>query len=233
MKRILFSFILAMAFFTFTKAQYLAVNGYIFTNDSTQLQIVPFATVKYSDYKDHNKVEYVGFTDLSGQYNLGDRVKSQDYHIEIKAPGYETREKCIGRLPNSFDGNMTFHFEMHKSGSQKGPVSVIYSDSIYRKQSNLIEAVKSLPVVSSIEETDVLSQNGNTLKLLLNGYSFDMANLVYFRDLPTAVVKDIEYYDLSAYNTIYEGVINVVLAEGEQAGSPDFAPAETSYYDIP
>ncbi len=66
MKRVLFSFILAMAFFTFTKAQYLVVNGYIFTNDSTQLQIVPFATVKYSDYKDHNKVEYVGFTDLSG-----------------------------------------------------------------------------------------------------------------------------------------------------------------------
>lgn len=189
--------------------------------------------MKYSDYKDHSRVEHIGFTDLSGQYNLGNRVKSQDYHIEIEAPGYEKREKNIGKLPDSFDGNMTFHFEMHKSGSQDAPAAVIFPDSTYKKQPNLMEAVKSLPVVSGIEETDVLSQNGNTLKLLLNGYSFDMANLVYFKNLPAAVVKDIEYYDLSEYDTIYEGVINVVLPEGEQAGLPDFAPAETSYYNIP
>ncbi|MGI6223902.1 MAG: hypothetical protein ACOYJG_09845 [Prevotella sp.] len=223
--------LLAVLFTSGLKAQNLFITGCVFCDDSFKVEAVPFATVKYFNYKDPKKLEYIDFTDLSGQYNLGENVAQADYHIEIEAPGYEKRTKDIGNLPESFEGNLTFHIRMHRDNSSM-PVPVSFTTDKLAGANNLIDAIKLLPAVDKIEENDVVSKDGSTIRVLINGFTLPADKLGQLSLFPLAALKTADYYDLKKYNTIYDGVINLVLVEGDMAGAPNFEPAETDYYDI-
>lgn len=187
--------------------------------------------MKYYDYKDTTKLEYMDFTDLSGHYNIGNQMAQKDYHIEIEAPGYKKREKNIGKLPKSFKGNMTFHFRLHKiQPPLDAPVS--YTTAAMSDVKTLADVICRIPAVDKIDGLDVLSKEGGTIRILVNGFTFNTEKLKLLDQFPVEVLKNVQYYDLRRYNTIYDGVINFVLTEGNMAGAPDFTPAETSYYDI-
>ena len=47
-KKLFNLFLLIMFSFSHSKAQNLFINGYVFCDDSTKVEAVPFATVKYS-----------------------------------------------------------------------------------------------------------------------------------------------------------------------------------------
>ena len=232
MKKKVFNLWILILFFTSqSKAQNLTINGYIFCEDSSKVEAIPFATVRYYDYKDPKKLEYIDFTDLSGQYNLGQHVAQRDYHIEIEAPGYQKREKNIGKLPKSYKGNMTFHFKLHKDQTPlAAPIS--YAVDKMTGAKTLIDVIRQIPAVDKIEGTDVLSKDGGTIRVLVNGFTFNAEKLSQLSQFPIDVLNDVQYYDLKKYNTIYNGVINLVLLEGDMAGAPNFTPGETSYYDI-
>lgn len=224
-------FVISMFSISNLMAQDIAINGYIFCDDSVEVEAVPFATVKYYSYKDPGKLEYIDFTDLSGKYDIGQNVKQKEFHIEISAPGYQKRGKNIGNLPKTFKGNMTLHFRMHKSQEPLDtPISIDINEM--KGVKTLTDAILQVPVVEKIEGNDVVSIDGGTIRVFINGFTFSADKLDMLSQFPIEALKDVHYYNLLKYNTMYDGVINLILTDGEMAGAPDFTPAETTYYDI-
>jgi hypothetical protein len=233
-------FALFLATTTSLAQKTLHVTGKVFErSDDKGTAYVPFASVYYYNYEDSTKLEYFAFTDMSGSYDLG-KIVVKKYRIKILAPGYWPKQKNIGNLPTEIPkewktDNFTFHFEMKKKADetitpQVFPIKTLTKSS-KDKLWDLLRQINSLSVDE--KSKTVTTREGSPIRLLLNGFNMQSKQLDKLASLPLEGFKRIEYYDLSnQLQSVYEGVLNIVLIAGESASKVTFEPKEGKKYDI-
>lgn len=213
-------------------AQKIWINGYVFEKTGNEAVAVPFATVYYCNIDDHQKVEYVGFTDLSGKYDIGNNVAVNDYFVKIEAPGYETKEKRLGKLPKSFKGNLTLHFGLSPKSDKAIVAAKTYTpQDLSSEKVDALELLLKVPGVKQDRFGNLRTSSDGSIKLLLNGFEVKTNDLSSLKEVPYRTVSRIEYYDLSAGTSIYKGVVNISLAIGDQA-KLTFVPFETTQFNL-
>lgn len=216
--------------------------GYIFSKENTKIEAVPFATIYFCDLNNHDDILYVGFTDLSGQYDIGSKVKERSFFIKVVAPSYKLREKSISEIPKSHsvgknpqkwrDG-FTLHIKMDKIQGENLDKKDYLKKDLNIKNNNILEMLASIPGVIR-EKNNFYTKSDGAIKILLNGYSMPIQIASNFSKLPVSFVEKIEYYDLEKYtDSKYQAVINVVINKGDRAQSIiKGGPMEINAYDI-
>lgn len=217
---------------TVTYSQTIWINGYVFNNESKKIEQIPFATILFCDYNDHSKICYVGFSDMSGMYDLGKNVEVQKYFLKILAPGYQTRTKSIGDLPESFKGNMTLHFFLNKATTN--PLEkTVYNKEQFEKKENVLDCLSCIPKIKKTEDSNILTESDESVKLMINGLHIPQESIQELSKLPSNLIDYIEYYNMSPFlECPYKGIINIVLNVGNKIKSLDFTPSETQHFDI-
>lgn len=211
-----------------------AIYGFVVEKDSTAMtgvRGIPFCTVKYCDINDHNVVEYMGVTDLRGFYNLGENIPIKNYHVVIEAPGYDTISKDMGNFPTQ--ELLTLHFEMTRSGSVPVAARQCYSLPYLKiqKKQKLSEAVTLIPGITVDEYGNMLTEEGGSVKILLGGQNVPFTDLAQFDEIPTSYVSHFEYYDITDFNTVYSGIVNIVLTTGQNTELTE-KPFVTDMFDL-
>jgi hypothetical protein len=214
-------------------AQAIWINGRVFEKTSVEkAEAIPFATVYYCDIDNADKIEYVGFTDLGGNYDIGKNVAVKSYHVKIEAPGYVAREKRVGNLPKDVKGNLTLHFEMKPEGNAAYNVKTYEPSELSSgKKPNVLEVIAKVPEVYKDDAGNLMTLKGGSVKLLLNGAGMNIPDMSKLEKLPYQAVKGIEYYDLGDDHPMYQGVLNLVLNAGDQAAL-NFVPFETNQFNL-
>lgn len=228
MKNLTLIIVIIMATLSSAFAQKLHINGYVFNMEDGNPTGIPFATVYYYDKEDQNKLEYFQFTDITGRYDLGEDVKSQDYFVKIVAPGFKMRSRDIVGLPQTFKGNLTLHYKLEKDVIYNFNKKIFTVKELKPEQGlNLIDLVCMLPGVIKDDSGNILTEDGGSVRLLLNGRTMrkDISKL---SQMPLIVVDNIEYYDLDDCDgSLYQGVINIILTVGDKNSNRiSFTPRE-------
>jgi len=241
MKRIYFLlFAMSIASSAIIAQKTLHVTGKVFEKSEDKgISYIPFASVYYYNYEDSAKLEYFSFTDFSGSYDLG-KILVKKYRIKVVSPGYIMRQKKIGNLPSEIPkewktDNFTFHFEMKKNASENIKPAVLQTKALTKSsKDNLWNLIRRINGISVDEKSkSVATKDGAPIRLLLNGFNMQNKQLDRISSLSAEAFKQFEYYDLSKQpQSLYEGVLNVVLITGEMAGKVTFEPKEGKKYDI-
>lgn len=229
MKKLILLFTLMATFAGCAAAQEILINGYVFTKSDNTYSPVPFASVCYYD-SDGNPA-YAAFTGADGLYYLG-YIKVQDYRIEVSAPGYINKVKKVSGLPESFNGNYTLHLGMQPDSEPASITPTVYRPAEIAPQAvYLSELMANIPGIIYANDEFTTADDG-AVKILANGYGLTAENLkeVLESEFPASMIKQLEYYDLTPFGGLYDGVLNMALRQGEQAGAPfNFVPYEVSY----
>jgi len=218
----------------------LHVTGKVFEkNGDKVVTYIPFASVYYYNYEDSTKLEYFAFTDFSGNYDLG-KIIAKKYRIKVVAPGYFTKQKNIGNLPTEIPkewvgDNITLHFQMEKNTNESiEPVVVSAKTLTKTPKDNFWVLIRNMDGMFVDEKSKtVTTKDGNPVRLFFNGFNIPAENLDKVSALPAEAFKQFEYYDFSKQpQSLYDGVLNVVLITGNVAGKVTFEPKEIKKYDI-
>lgn len=232
MKKLLIA-MLAMTSFI-SSAQSIWVTGYVFSVENDSVFPVPFATIKWCNSTDQNDIRYIKFTDLSGHYDLGQNVPVDSYYIEISAPGYKTKRKVIGNLPEKVDGNITLHFELKRDNSPLPKEAVYTIKDNFASCSIVMDVLTQIPGLHKEGKHGLINDKGQGVRLLLNGFEVPQESFEKLCLIPIELVKTVVYYDFSDLNEmIYGGALNLLLVEGPTASEElDFIPFENNQFTI-
>jgi len=211
-----------------------AIYGFVVEKDSTAktgVRGIPFCTVKYCDINNHDVIEYLGVTDLRGFYSLGENIPIKNYHVVIESPGYNTISKDMGNFPAQ--ELLTLHFEMTRSGSVPVAARQSYSlsDLNIPKKQKLSEAVTRIPGITVDEYGNLLTEEGGSVRLLLVGQNVPFTDLAQLDEIPMSYVSHFEYYDITDFNTVYSGIVNIVLTTGQSTELTE-KPFVTDMFDL-
>ena len=219
---------------TVVNAQTLWVNGVIFSESGDKLIGVPYATVLYCDYDDHNKIEYVGFTDHTGSYDIGKDVVSKKYFVKIISPGYREFSKTFTKLPKSHSGNLTLHFKLEKNEEVQFNVKKYSTDALSTKAGTIAEAIASISDIDLDKETfNITTSEGGSIRIFINGVSLPIKNLPKLAKIPAIAIENIDFilFD-NSISPIFSGVINIELKDSQKAsGILSFEPYVANQFD--
>lgn len=230
---------------TALNAQTLGITGVIFEKSSeNEARPIPFATVYYYDNQNRESLEYVQYTDIWGQYDLGKEVRVKDYWVVVKAPGYITKSKAIGNLPSSneipsqFGGVATLNYELTPTPNEKPYSLITYKPKeLVARTKSCLEYLYAIPNITTDHSGNLVVKDGRAARILVHGVAPKINSLEELNELPTSKIEAIEYFELNSSYEEYGGVINIILkisGNGQivENFSSNFTPIELSKYEI-
>lgn len=203
-------------------------SGYVFYEDSSEKQImIPFATIKFYELDNPDKIVAVTISETNGGYKLMDLDTFNKYIVKVSAPGIN--EQTFISRPNSGkikSGNISVHTQLVVDERYENPVEKqsftpdTFEDN---KDLTLVKMIELLPKLEVISN-DVMNKDGGSVRLMVNGFNSEATLFSQLKDYPVVdLVKSMDYYDLSDFEgPLYDGVLNIRLNAGEEALAPDF-----------
>ncbi len=203
--------------------------GHVYTEDSIsgKQTMIPFATLKVYRLDSPNKIIALRISGLDGSYDLKGFDTDSTYIIKVKAPGIE--EQSFVTKPNNGrvkSGNLSAHPKLKTASDYKSPVqkqSFSVKELSEDKNISVAQMVEKVPGLL-LDDGEITTKDGGSVRLMINGFNpkSDLYNKI--KDFPASeVVKGMDYYDLTAFDgLIYDGVLDIRIAIGNEASPPNY-----------
>ncbi|WP_129595376.1 hypothetical protein [Seramator thermalis] len=206
---------------------FFAGHVYIEDDNTGKQTMIPFATVRFYDVNNPSKTLATRISALDGSFDLKGFSTDNTYIVKVKAPGIE--EQSFITRPNNGrvkSGNLSTHTRLQVDKNYNNPVKKqsFSPESISGEKNMTIERmIQKLPNLE-IVDNDIMTKNGGSVRLMINGMNIDGSAFAKLKGYPVAgVVRSIDYYDLSCFDdSAYDGVVNIRLLKGKEAIAPDY-----------
>lgn len=213
--------------------------GHVYSEDSiAEKQImIPFATLKIYSVNNPDKIVAIRITGLNGSYDLKGFNTDSTYIVKVKAPGL--KEQSFVTKPNNGrvkSGNLSTHPKLATPSPYESPVkkqSYTAKDVSDDKDSSVAEMVAKIPGLT-VENGEISTAEGGSVRLMINGFNPNPDLYAKIKDFPASeVVKTMDYYNLSEFDgSVYDGVLNIRIAVGNEATAPDYKLVSLKEYKI-
>jgi len=212
-------------------------SGYVYFEDTSENQItIPFATIKFYEANNPDKIAAITISETNGGYKLMDLDTYNKYIVKVSAPGI-SEQSFISR-PNSGkikSGNISVHTQLVVDEGFENPVEKqSFSPDTFEKNKDLtlVQMIELLPELEVISN-DIMTKDGGSVRLMVNGFNSESTLFSQLKDYPVVdLVKSMDYYDLSDFEGyLYDGVLNIRLNAGDEAADPGFRAVSLMPYN--
>lgn len=212
-------------------------SGYVYFEDSSEKQIMmPFATIKFYEVNNPDKIAAVTISETNGGYKIMGLDTYNKYIVKVSAPGIN--EQTFISRPNSGkikSGNISVHTKLVVDEGYKNPVekqSFLPDTFEDNKDLTLVQMIELLPELEVVS-SDIMTKDGGSVRVMINGFNSEAILFSQLKDYPVVdLVKSMDYYDLSDFEgSLYDGVLNIRLNAGEEALAPNFRAMSLKPYN--
>ncbi|MDD2474899.1 MAG: hypothetical protein PHI32_03195 [Dysgonamonadaceae bacterium] len=150
-------------------------SGYVYFEDTSENQItIPFATIKFYEVDNPNKIVAVAISQTNGGYVIKGLDTHNKYIVKVSAP--EIEEQSFISRPNNGkikSGNISVHTQLVVDEGYENPVEKqSFTPDTFEKNKDLtlVQMIELLPELEVISN-DIMTKDGGSVRLMVNGFN--------------------------------------------------------------
>ncbi|MDR0996022.1 MAG: hypothetical protein LBL81_07045 [Tannerella sp.] len=236
MERMKFVFAFALLLLPFghlsAKGDIFIGGAYVYAENNGKQETVPFASISFYHYPDTTQLAYFTMSGLHGDYRIRPYDNTEPYHVVVDAIGYKEKTfllEAITDLRNEkgekVTGNASVHIRMEKEKGETASsiVPETYQPEVLSQGKKIKELSALLSLVPGLKHdgNNWVTDSGGSVRFFVNGMDMPQEIAEHIGELPSKIIKRIEYYRLPT-NAVYAAVLNIVLTSGGGSKAPTY-----------